>query len=660
MFTLYADVALKLPLPDLYTYHVPPELTDALRPGMRVRVTFHHREEEAFVVGLHRNDPGLETQPVLELIDAAPVLIAEQLELAQWMAEYYLAGPGECLAKMVPSGKRRAVVPEKIAPPRRPERALTEEQAATLAAIAADWNPATAKRATTHLIHGVTGSGKTELYIRLILTTLDAGRSALLLVPEISLTVQLIERLRAVFGEELALLHSALGVRERFSAYMDALEGRRRIAVGTRSAVFAPIKNPGVIILDEEHDGSYKEHSAPRYDARQIAARRAARAGALLVLGSATPRMESAYFARAQAESSGFRYHRMERRATGAALPHVEILPVSSPDIPISLQLSREIGKNLERGEQSLLLLNRRGYNPFVSCESCRQTEACPNCTVTLNLHRDGRLVCHYCNYARLFDGVCSSCGGKSRRFGSGSQRLEERLLELHPAARIERLDTDVAARKHAVRDVINRLIAGEIDILVGTQMIAKGLDAPRVTLVGVLQADQGLGLADFRAAERTFALLTQVAGRAGRSDLPGRVFFECFNPENPVAQEAARQDYEAFYRSEILNRKEADYPPFCRLIRLLIRGEEAERADAAIEALAARLANLLPQDESVRMLGPAPAPMERLNNQFRRHIILKTRRMSAIRPLVARAIREHALDRRVHLEVDLDPADLL
>lgn len=659
MFTVYADVALKLPLPDLYTYHVPAELVDALEPGMRVRVLFHHREEEAFVLALHRNDPGLETLPILEAIDAAPVLIAEQLELAQWMAEYYLAGPGECLAKMVPSGKRRAAPPETSPAPVRPDRVLTEEQSATLAAISADWRSPQGKRAA-HLIHGVTGSGKTEVYIRLILMALEQGQSALLLVPEISLTVQLIERLRAVFGEELALLHSALGVRERFSAYMDALEGRRRIAVGTRSAVFAPIQNIGVIILDEEHDGSYKEHSAPRYDARQIAARRATRAGALLVLGSATPRMESAYFARAQAESSGFRYHRMDRRATGAALPHVEILPVSSPDIPISLQLSREIGKNLERGEQSLLLLNRRGYNPFVSCESCRQTEACPNCTVTLNLHRDGRLVCHYCNYARPFNGVCSTCGGKSRRFGSGSQRLEERLLELYPQARIERLDTDVAARKHAVRDVIGRLIAGEIDILVGTQMIAKGLDAPRVTLVGVLQADQGLGLADFRAAERTFALLTQVAGRAGRSDLPGRVFFECFNPENPVAQDAARQDYEAFYRAEILNRKEADYPPFCRLIRLLVRSEEADRADAGIESLAARLATLLPADDSVRMLGPAPAPMERLNNQFRRHIILKTRRMSAIRPLVAHAIRETTLDRRAHLEVDFDPADLL
>lgn len=710
MFDLYADVALRLPLAECFTYRVPAELEGAIAAGMRVQVSLRNAIEEGLVVRLHRHEPDFETLPVQKLIDVQePVLNAEQLRLAAWMADYYLAGPGECLFKMFPPGKRN--------PPRLPEskrraagdvagfapaHALNAAQQAVYDAILADFEILSESASSgetsgspgkphTHVVHGITGSGKTEVYIHTLLEALRRGRGALLLVPEISLTVQLIERLQSVFGDELALLHSALSGGDRRSAYMHVLRGDKRIAVGTRSAVFAPVKNPGVIILDEEHDGSYKEHSAPRYDARQIAHKRAADHGALLVLGSATPRIETAYAARVMQKQTGFVYHTLGERATGAELPPVRRVKAASMQTPITGELLHEIDQNLKRGQQSILLLNRRGYNPFVYCSNCETTQSCPNCSVALNLHKDRRLVCHYCAYSRPFDGVCTNCSGPAKPVGSGTQKLEEYLLNLFPEARLERLDTDAASKRNTVRDCIARLIAGEIDILLGTQMIAKGLDAPGVTLVGVLQADHGLAMPDFRSAERTFALLTQVAGRAGRGALEGRVIFECLNPENPVIVNAARQEYEAFYREEITQRHDAVYPPFCRVIRLLYRSEDEDRARTAIDRLHRRLQQHLSQQpaqaagvlsgqgvrsgsggqpgeasvqELATILGPAPAPLEKLHNQYRYHLIIKTLHMKRVREtlselLAANEDRDRGRD-RLHLEIDFDPVDLL
>ncbi|MCR9144532.1 MAG: primosomal protein N' [bacterium] len=693
MFDLFADVAVRLPLTELFTYRVPPEFADQIEAGRRVLVSLRNVEEEGLVVRLHRNPPDFETLPVQKLIDSEPVLNADQLQLAEWMARYYLAGPGECLFKMFPGGKRN--------PPRVPENKrrksgdvsgfapahdLNAAQAAVYQAVVAGLNAnpvanpeagrdtaaslspgsgaVQSSRPPAHLIHGITGSGKTEVYIHTLLEALRRGRGALLLVPEISLTVQLIERLQAVFGDELALLHSALSGGDRRSAYMHVLRGEKRIAVGTRSAVFAPVAYPGVIILDEEHDGSYKEHSAPRYDARQIAHKRAADHGAVLLLGSATPRIETAYAARVMQEQTGFVYHSLGERATGAELPPVRRVKIASSQTPITGELLNEIDINLKAGQQSILLLNRRGYNPFVYCSSCDTTQSCPNCSVALNLHKGQRLVCHYCAYTRAFNGACENCGGEAKPIGSGTQKLEEYLLNLFPNARLERLDTDAASKRNTVRDCIARLIAGEIDILLGTQMIAKGLDAPGVTLVGVLQADHGLAMPDFRSAERTFALLTQVAGRAGRGELKGRVIFECLNPENPVIVNAARQEYEAFYREEITERSDAVYPPFCRIIRLLYRSEDDDRARTAIERLHIRLSQRLQpaSGELATILGPAPAPLEKLHNQYRHHLILKTLHMKRVRNILAELLpEERARSRdRLHLEVDLDPVDLL
>ena len=688
MFDLYADIVLRLPLRQTFTYLIPPELSETAAVGMRVKVSFRNRQEEGVIMAIHRQTPEYEVLPLLALIDPAPLLTPDQLELAGWMSDYYLAGMGECVYKMFPQGRR---YPKKVKEQRRetpvPEHDLNDEQAAvynqvsallakiptpdktssaSVASVSAVVGGTAAEKISekgrgVHLVHGVTGSGKTEIYIHLIMACLERNLGAILLVPEISLTVQLIERLEFVFKDRLALLHSALKKSQRFGGYVALLRGEKTVAVGTRSAIFAPVPDLSLIIMDEEHDSSYKEHSAPRYHARQIAYRRLEKTGGVLLLSSATPAVETTYNARRGQE--GFAYHRLIKRATGAQLPEVTPIQVESPDIPISGRLVNELDENRRAGRQSILLLNRRGYYPYLYCTSCEESQSCPNCSVTLNLHRDGSLICHYCSYKRFDQGRCINCGAATVRLGSGTQKLEEYLFNLFPDVKLERLDTDTAARKDVVQESIGRLLRGELDILMGTQMIAKGLDAPNVTLVGVLQADQGLNMPDFRAAERTFSLLTQVAGRAGRGDLQGRVFFEVMNPENQIINFARHQDYDGFYAEEINNRREAMYPPFCRIIRLLFRSENEKNARNAAQGLADILVSEFKDitDGKPIVLGPAPAPIARLHNQFRFHIVLKTLRPNFLRRIIDKnLVRIHKLKKNdTYLEIDFDPVDM-
>lgn len=701
MFDLHAEVALRLPLDRTFTYLVPEEFKTAAAVGKRVQVVFNKRREEGIVTELHNREPEYEELALEKIIDPEPIVTERQIELARWIGDFYLSGIGESLFKMFPAGKRRPKPgapfqgdPALIAGLReRLQHDLNDEQRRVFDAVRADLDAlpqigagnmgigegAAASSGDTqaapyeppvHLVHGVTGSGKTEIYMHLIVHALEHGRSAILLVPEISLTVQMIRRLEAVFGEYLALLHSGLRGSQRLAGYVGLLRKEKVIAVGTRSAIFSPVEKPGLIILDEEHDGSYKENSAPRYHARQIAHRRAQEEGAVIVLGSATPAVESFYFCRRG--TPGFHYHRLESRATGAELPPVRTVKLKDPDIPVTGDLIREIEANIKRGEQTLLLLNRRGFFPFQYCPSCEVAVNCPNCSVALNLHKDGRLVCHYCGYHTRDSGRCPRCDTPTRRLGSGTQKLEEYLINLYPEIRLERLDTDVARSGEVVRECIERLLAGQIDLLVGTQMIAKGLDAPNVTLVGVLQSDLGLSMPDFRAGERTFALLTQVAGRAGRGQLKGRVYFEAMNPTNRVLTFAARQDYDAFVQEELGFRRQALYPPFRRIVRLLFRSEREEDALQSAEALARELRTALEFSADGRgghdsgtapdplLLGPAPAPIAKINNQYRHHIVIKTNRLKKTREALREILPAFRRRPRTHLEVDFDPVDLL
>lgn len=657
MFDRFCDVAVGLPLDDFLTYRALPDTTE----GMLVSVPVRGRPEKGVVVRVHGQAPEMKA---LDLLEQGPrVLNAGQIALGIWLAETCYCGPGEALLKMFPdplkpARKKKAAKGPKTAE-MRSELFAGSDDVLAATAIQTEHDLNTDQRSAfesilaagpgaLHLVQGITGSGKTELYIHLIREMLLGGKSCTLLVPEIALTVQMVGRLTRVFGDQIALLHSALNARERWEAYESLLTGRRRIAVGTRSAVFAPV-DPGLVIVDEEHDGSYKEHSSPRYDARSVVRYYSEKRGAIAVHGSATPRLESRQFAHV---------HYLKARASGAGLSGVEI--VQSSDSDLTGVLFQALKENFEKKQKSILLLNRRGYFPYLYCKTCRETQKCPRCSVTLPLHKSGRLVCHYCGYSRADNGKCPVCTSSLKKLGIGTERMEEMLLSLFPGAVVERLDTDTA-RGALVADCISRFLAGQIDILLGTQMIAKGLDSPDVTLVGVLRADSGLALPDFRASERTFALLTQVAGRSGRVK-KGRVIFEAMDPENEILKLAAAQDYEAFYKRELEDRRLSFYPPFSRILRLLVRSEDEQTAERDAE----KLFGLLAAEPSLRLpgiqlLGPAPAPLERLNNQFRHHMILKANDLEAIGPAVKRVAGVfRAQQKKSYLEIDPDPVDLL
>ncbi len=671
MFYEYAETVLNLPVEGTFTYSITPDQREIIRPGSHVAVMFHGREEEAIVTGIHSNQPEYECLPILKPLCEIPLVTEDQLRLAEWVAGYYFCSFGEAVFRTFIKGKRIPAAQKKAAERVfRPSHELNEKQSEVFRKIAADLETAVSGKNSSvpvHLIRGVTGSGKTEIYIHLLKQCLESGRSAVFLVPEIALTVQLFDRLRETFGEELALLHSGLKGSQRFASYVSLLRKERKLAVGTRSAVFAPVEKPALFIIDEEHDQSYKEHSAPRYDARQIAVKRASENGAVVVYGSATPRIETEFMARNESGNSQsawkFSLHILPERAGGARLPEVRIIQRGPSDIPVGPELVSEIDKNIKNKEQTILLLNRRGYAPWLQCSSCSTPARCPHCSVSLTYHRSGELICHYCGFKENTYTNCRECGGKMKKAGAGTQKAEEYIANLHPEIRLERMDTDISRSGTHVRDVITDLADGKMDLLVGTQMIARGIDAPNVTLVGALQADFMLSLPDFRSFERTFSLLTQVAGRAGRSSKPGRVIFEALNPEHPVLIKAAAQDYESFYSEEILQRKEFGYPPFSRLFRLLIRSRDQSRS-ALLAEKTAEILSALPafREQHTQLLGPVSAPVEKVNDQYRNHIVIKTKKPETVRKEMRSVLPDikKLLGKEDYLEIDPDPVDLL
>ncbi len=515
----------------------------------------------------------------------------------------------------------------------------------------------------TFLIHGITGSGKTEVYLRAIEATLALGRSALLLVPEIALTPAMAGQFFHRFGDRVAILHSAFNDAERADQWRRIRSGAAGVVVGTRSGVFAPVQNLGLIVVDEEHDQSYKQQDTPRYNGRDVAIVRARAAGACVVLGSATPSLESRY----NVERGKYRLIELPERIEQRPLPEVELIDMrvefleTRKQSTFSRQLLDAIGKRLEAGEQVMLLHNRRGFSSYVACRSCGEKLECINCAVTLTYHkRDRRMLCHYCDHAEKVPTVCPKCNSEHIHFiGFGSERVEDELHQHFPKARIARMDRDTVSGKRHFETILHGFRERNFDILVGTQMIAKGHDIPNVTLVGVVSADIGLGMPDFRAAERTFQLLTQVAGRAGRGNLPGKVLVQTINPDHYAVRMAATHDFQAFYHKELQFRKLMRYPPFSALANVLVRSEKQEDA----LRISSELGHLLnPPPENLKVLGPAEAPVPRMKNEFRYQLLIKAASRTTLNQTLQK-LRNFALERKwspTALVIDVDPLSLL
>ncbi|MDQ3389072.1 MAG: primosomal protein N', partial [Gemmatimonadota bacterium] len=648
-----------------------------------------------------RTEPPVRTLRMLRLRDELPSLLARELlfgraprqrecfEMVEAMggsAEVpHLAGRGgfsypviNALVEKGVAGIHEEEVSRdpyvSIAPPAAPVLQPTADQAAALEAmVAASRTPDPG----TFLLRGVTGSGKTLVYIELLREVVDRqGRTAIVLVPEIALTPQTVGRFRAAFGDRVAVLHSALSDGERYDEWRSLRSGEKRIVVGARSAVFAPLERLGAIVVDEEHEGSYKQGEAPRYHAREVAVMRGRLEGAICVLGSATPALESW----ASACSGRFRLLELPVRVEGWPLPPIRVVDLraerkeraarSGPaaekgPVIVSTLLAEAVRSRISRGEQTILLLNRRGYATFVQCRACLHVWHCPQCNVSLTYHRRrAGLTCHYCFHEEPSPNRCSACGSTELDFsGVGTEQVERSVGETFPTARIARMDVDTTSGKWAHHEILGRVERGEVDILLGTQMIAKGLDFPNVTLVGVINADVGMNLPDFRATERTFQLLTQVAGRAGRGPKGGEVFIQTALPEHYAVTCAAEHAFHAFAERELRARREPAYPPYSRLVNVVLSGVEEDATQEASERAAEWVKGLIAARglTNILVMGPAPCPIDRIRGRWRWHFLLRSG-SPAILGEVARYF--HAGfgggRRGVRITVDRDPVALL
>ncbi|MGF7436444.1 primosomal protein N' [Lentilactobacillus senioris] len=515
----------------------------------------------------------------------------------------------------------------------------------------------------TFLLEGVTGSGKTEVYLQIIANALQQGKTAMLLVPEITLTPQIVGRIRSRFGEQVAMMHSSMSVGERFDEWRRIESGAAKVVVGVRSAVFVPLDNIGVIIMDEEHDSSYKQEENPRYQTRDVAKWRGAYHNCPVVLGSATPSLET----RARAGKGVYQRLVLAHRINDQALPEVEIVDMKQeiaggPDSDLSASLLTAIEMKLQRHEQIILMLNRRGYSSFVLCRNCGFVPKCPNCDISLTYHKDlGQLKCHYCGFTRPMPRKCDQCGStKLRQLGMGSQKLEETVNRLFPTARVLRMDVDTTRKKGAHERIIKQFSEQQADILVGTQMIAKGLDFPNVTLVGVLNADTGLEFPDFRSSERTFELLTQVAGRAGRADKAGQVIIQTFNPDHYAILLAQTQNYEEFYRTEMKVRHAGKYPPYYFTVKITLSAENEKQVVAQSFAVLNQLQQRLSPNAVI--LGPTPKVIKRINRRYYYQIIIKYRQEPTLSTTLTELLNQAQQKSKsgIQIGIDNEPMDFM
>lgn len=650
---MYVNVALPLPLRELFTYHIPDELLARCEPGKRVWVSFGRQKQLGVIVEIHGREPSFKTKPIQGLVDREAWLTPAQLELAQRMSVFYACSLGEVLQTMAPSPEFQELPsepdPVKVQPAKHP---LTDEQRSAFEALSADQDPL--------LLFGLTGTGKTEVYLEAAEACLQQGQQVLFMVPEIGLTPQLASRVRERFGSAVAITHSNLSPRERWNTYARVWRGDAVVVLGPRSACLGPFRSLKLMIVDEEHDASYKSQETPRYHGRQVAFMLRQAWGAALVLGSATPSLESAHHAGLVVESARpvLQLKRLEQRHGQFQKVQAKLIDMrrTRHRALISPELRRMLEERLDRNEQSILFLNRRGYSNLCLCDACGTAIECPNCDLTLTYHRHGhKLHCHTCGHWQPLQSHCESCGNTSFLLeGFGTQQVEQALQEMLPDAVIARMDRDTTSKKGAHARLVDAMQHGRIDILLGTQMVSKGLHFPNVTLSAVLLADMSLNQPDFRAAERTFQLINQVAGRAGRGELAGEVVVQTYNPLAPAIRRALDDDLEGFLELEQPVRQRLRYPPFMRLVRFQVRSHDASLAESLVRPVAKAARAALPAE--AMLLGPAEARPFRVKNNYRYALTLKVKQRSDADPVIHAARTAFGQQAKAYLEIDVDP----
>ncbi len=667
---IFINVALPLPITNFFTYSIPSELeSTCILPGMRVLVPFNNRKIVGFVMNFLEPEAGKNIKNIISILDDEPVIDEKLLKLAEWISSYYFTPIGFTLRYFVPPikltkkglYKKEAFVFQddtnlkiKDSPLK-----LTEEQTKCLENIKRNEG-----RFGVILIHGITGSGKTEIYLQAIASVIKSGKQAIVLVPEIALTPQTISRFKERFGDNLAVLHSRLGAKKREYEWWRIKKGKVGLVIGARSAVFAPVPNPGIIVIDEEHESTYKQEEAPRYHARNVAIMRAKFSDSLVVLGTATPSLESYY----NVEKGKYKILALEKRVETSSLPDIEVVDmrdeISKGNLePFSEILLENMKNCLLKKEQIILFQNRRGFSSFILCRECGKVIKCKNCDVSLTYYLNTkRLRCHYCGFTDMTPSACPSCKSKYlQHFGHGTEKIENNMKKIFPDARIARLDMEITSKKGELEKILKKFQEKQLDILIGTQIIAKGHDFPDVTLVGVIFADITLNLPDFRASERTFQLLTQVAGRAGRGIKKGKVIIQTHEPEHYSIKYARTHDFKNFYIEEMKYRRALSYPPYINIINILFKSKNSEKAYLASLKFSKIFKQMNFSD--IKLLGPAPAAIPKINNFNRFQIILKGSNRTSLHNSLLKASEEYFKDKElksVNILFDVDPLDMI
>jgi len=684
----YAKIYLNLPIDKHFTYLVPERYLQKVKEFQRVEVTFNSRKEVGFISKISEKaditaSENTEFKEFNRLIDKEPVLNHEQLELAQKMADFYLCSTGEAIFCMLPAGRRETQKSfDTFDESTEDFFEMTDAQKISLHDILNIKN--NDNDPNVHLLYGVTGSGKTKVYIELIKQYIQGGMGALFLLPEIALTSQFYHKLKSIFKEQVSILHSGLSISERFNEYKRLLSGQAKIALGTRSAVFAPVNNLRFAVLDEEHDSSYKENNkAAKYHSRQIAHMRLLFSARniksslppVLLLGSATPSVETFY----SAKENLIHLHRLKTRATGTAMPKTHIIQHDSSSMLISVFLKEKIQSHLKENNQIMLLLNKRGYSSLAYCKKCDDSVKCPHCSFSLSYHKKSYesdssiLKCHLCGYNEHYKHRCAQCDYELKLIGEGTQKIEDFLDKHFPNAVYARLDSDTASEKDYSADILQAMGKKEIQILIGTQMISKGFDIKGITLVGIISADHSLNLPDFRAPERIFQYITQASGRSGRHQ-KGEVVIQVSNKDHYAVSSAVNHDYISFFENDILFRKELSFPPFMKMLRILFVTENEKGIDKLISEIQSCINDLTDtndlfndrnkNDKPKQILGPVEAPIFKINSKYRVHMILLDSSYDLLKDFAMRFKisfqKKTNIQHDLKLHVDVEPLDIL